>query len=155
MLFEVIRTLQVAIVMLAGFTIMLWWPVGIQVGVDHIRGRPQMGMNIRLWRLGLGTLAAVAIAFIGFFPAVLFRFINMLGVDDHHVATPTILSLLLFYAVVLWFASWGRAARQAMRAQHPHPWDSEDWLGWPYLQYVAIIILIGAAFLTIIERSML
>lgn len=151
MLVDAIRTLQLAILMLGGFTAILWHPVAKQILADAIRGRPQIGMNIRLWRILIGALGTLAICFFGFFPHIIYEAIMGMGMRPPVGDYSTLISLLFFYTVLLWFASWGRAARHALRENHPHPWDSEDWLRWPYLQYVAVLILVSSALMTLVE----
>lgn len=146
-----IRTMQLAILMLSGFTAILWHPVAKQVVADFILKRDQIGMNVRLWRLLVGTAGVLAICFFGFFPHIIYEAVMHMGMRPAPTDFSTLISLGFFYTVILWFASWGKAARFAMRENHPHTWDSEDWLRWPYLQYVAVLIIASSALMTIIE----
>jgi hypothetical protein len=152
MLVDAIHTLQIAILMLAGFTAILWQPVARQIFADAARGRVQIGMTIRLWRLMVGTGGVLAMCLFGFFPQILYSAILRIGITPVTADLSTLLSLIIFYQIIMWFAAIGRAARAALRSNHPHPYDSEDWLRWPYLQYVAILILVSSALMTFADR---
>jgi uncharacterized protein YacL len=152
MIDEFIRTMQVSIVLMALFTAGIWSPVARRIALDWQSSREQISMTVKLWRILVGTSGAVVGALVGFFPPLLTGLINYLGFGKDDPALTTGGSLFLFFLLILWFASWGKAARLALREKAPHPWDSEQWLDWPYLQFVAVMILVTAACLVALEQ---
>lgn len=139
---EAVQTMQIAIAIYAFVALDFWLPALFRVVVDFRHGREQALLVVPLWRMLIGNLGAVAGAIIGFSPYIIMNVVVTFAPDSgDRPLWPTAAEQAMFFLLLLWFASWGKAAAAAIKMRSPDPWHSDEFLDWPFVLWTGAATL--------------
>lgn len=150
---EAVQTMQLAIAMFVFVALDFWFPPIKRICSDLRNGTDQVILIVPLWRILIGTCGAVVGAIAGFFPYIILNLVVAFGFDvGDRPLWPTALGQLFLFFLMMWFASWGKAATDALRNDHPSPWHSEHFLDWRFVLWTGTIVLIAAFLLVKLQN---